>query len=496
MKRILLILVILVMSPFVTALVSAENSVNVYINGSKWQGADSAILFHSAVFLPISVINNGLGIQTKWNGQDQNIVMRMGTDRMVQTIGKSTAAVDGKNVELAEAPRMFNNQPYVAARSLTGAFRVKTTWDGLKNALYLFKNDRGISTQTASKDENAAENESQAAEEKISRQTEADSEPDRSILSENRQNETDLTFDDVINTSGKTVVKAISSDQNGIVIRMDGAVTPDIFTLPDPYRIVVDLRNAELDRSLLSDSAAQNGEVAANHPYVENIRYALFDNAPVTVRVVIDLNRNVNYKLVQDEADHQIVISIPTKVYKVVVDAGHGGTDPGSTGYSKKDEKWFTLALAKKLAAILGNDSSIEPILTRSDDSTVSLDERVAIANKENADLFVSIHGNIYENSQSIRGTETYYARDESIPLAEELHKRVLSATGFPDRHVRKENYRVIKNTKMPAVLLEIGYLSNPTDEKNMLNESFQEKLAGEIASGIQSYLKQMGEEN
>lgn len=178
-------------------------------------------------------------------------------------------------------------------------------------------------------------------------------------------------------------------------------------------------------------------------------------------------------------------------VYKVVIDPGHGGTDQGAAGASGENEKDFTLQLSHKVKELIQEEPRIEVYMTRTDDRFLSsVDrERPEMANQLDADLFISIHGNTYTDPD-VSGTETYYYRKESFKLAKILHKHVAEATGFRDRGVKKEDFFVIKDTKMPAVLLEVGYLTNPRDEAQMFTDDFQYRIAASIREGMKEYLK------
>jgi N-acetylmuramoyl-L-alanine amidase len=174
---------------------------------------------------------------------------------------------------------------------------------------------------------------------------------------------------------------------------------------------------------------------------------------------------------------------------KIMIDAGHGGKDPGSPGASEREEKQYTLSIANKVYELLLLESGVLPILTRKDDSYMTTDDRVAMANREVVDLFISLHANSFTNKNT-RGTETFYYNNNSMLLATILHEHILQATGFIDRNVRRMDYKVIKETTMPAVLLEIGYMSNATEELIMMSEQMQEKVAASIANGIKQYMK------
>lgn len=182
--------------------------------------------------------------------------------------------------------------------------------------------------------------------------------------------------------------------------------------------------------------------------------------------------------------------------YKVVIDPGHGGKDVGASGVSGQYEKDFTLDMSLKVKKLLEQDPEIGVYLTRTDDSYISQESRgrPKYANKLNADLFVSIHGNTFSDS-SVSGTETFYFEEDSQEFANIMHEHVINATGFKDRQIKQENFFVLKDTEMPAVLLELGYLTNPSDESEMLTTEFQDRVATAIVEGIKAYLgNQMSE--
>ncbi|WP_163581933.1 N-acetylmuramoyl-L-alanine amidase family protein [Gracilibacillus saliphilus] len=174
---------------------------------------------------------------------------------------------------------------------------------------------------------------------------------------------------------------------------------------------------------------------------------------------------------------------------KVVIDPGHGGKDNGATGASGKYEKSFTLSLSKRLEKLLKQESGIEVFMTRTDDSFISQESRYRpkYANKLNADLFISIHGNTFSNPD-VSGTETFYYHKNSRLLAEVIQNHVVEATGFRDRGVKKEDLFVVKDTEMPAVLIEVGYLTNAQNESKMRTDDFQSRVATSIVEGIKEY--------
>ncbi|MGG4495479.1 N-acetylmuramoyl-L-alanine amidase family protein [Brevibacillus reuszeri] len=176
--------------------------------------------------------------------------------------------------------------------------------------------------------------------------------------------------------------------------------------------------------------------------------------------------------------------------FKVVIDPGHGGKDRGATGASGSFEKDFTLKLARKVEELAKQEPRIQVYMTRTDDRFISsVDrERPTFANDLGADLFISIHGNTYEDP-GVSGTETYFYHENSLSLADIMQRQVVQASGFRDRGVKHGDYFVLQETDMPAVLIETGYLTNPQEENAMLTEDVQSRIAASILEGIREYL-------
>lgn len=175
----------------------------------------------------------------------------------------------------------------------------------------------------------------------------------------------------------------------------------------------------------------------------------------------------------------------------IVVDPGHGGADPGAIGFSGQQEKEVNLFTALELARLL-NAAGAEVLLTRNGDQTVSNLRRVTLANDSNADLFISIHANAYSKNKS-NGTETfYYANDDngsdSRFLAGLLQKELVDVLRLRDRGVKSSGFYVIKNTEMPAALVELAFLTNAEEEKMLKDEKVLKASAESLYRGIEQY--------
>ena len=173
----------------------------------------------------------------------------------------------------------------------------------------------------------------------------------------------------------------------------------------------------------------------------------------------------------------------------VVIDPGHGGYDRGGMPGQVLPEKPFTLDVGKRLARILKNDRGMKVVLTRTDDYYVSLPQRTSIANAYagyNA-VFVSIHFNSGRRLGAY-GIETYYYNSRAYRLAALIHPRVIQAMGSIDRGIRRRGYFVLRRNRLPAVLVECGFLTNPAEAAHIVTPGARENLAQAIAAGIERY--------
>lgn len=173
----------------------------------------------------------------------------------------------------------------------------------------------------------------------------------------------------------------------------------------------------------------------------------------------------------------------------VVLDPGHGGHDPGAISPIGLDEKAVNLAVAREVARILRGEG-VRVTMTREGDAFVSLAQRASIANRLGADLFVSIHANSSEDSGA-RGYEVYVCEGASS-MSHHAARSVegsMSGVGFRSRGIKTANYHVLVNTRVPAILVEMGFLSNPGQARDLRTSSTQSRLADHIADGILSAL-------
>ncbi len=342
---------------------------------------------------------------------------------------------------------------------------------------------------------------------------------------------------------GDSMLRSIRTGQHAlhtarIVLDLARNAEARTFLLPDPYRLVIDLKGkggappSDDVRVTRTDTARP----AAARPERREARAAASlrgaDPAVMDAREVPRARA--------DEAGPAAKTEANRPKFKVVIDPGHGGKDPGAHGLHGVEEKDVVLAVSKLLASRLRADG-IDVVLTRSDDRFLSLEERTAFANAQRADLFISVHANASTNP-GLRGVEVYYLNntnnrgtlrlaamennlrwdprnpklqsaipdlsyilsdlrqtykvEESKQLAEQLQQSVLSrlATDYDhvdDLGVKEGPFYVLVGAYMPCVLVEVSFLTNPVDGARLGTSQYRLALAEGIHEGIRRYIAQ-----
>ena len=310
--------------------------------------------------------------------------------------------------------------------------------------------------------------------------------------------------------------------------------------LSNPDRVYFDLKNSRLKKEIKTALPVGDGLLKA-------VRAGQYDAQ--TVRIVLDLEKIKGFtsfilddptRLVIDVNGAEIVKKPETPVVRrrVVIDPGHGGHDPGAVGPSGLYEKNVVLDIALKLKKILFEDPFNEVFLTRETDRFISLEERTAMANRKNADFFVSIHANA-NLVRRVKGIETYLlnwtnddeamrvaARENKISLKKmrEMHRQMdtlgmilndLSRDSKRNDSIKLANYiqqsmiftlnnernyksmdlgvkqalfYVLFGARMPSVLVEVSFISNPQEEQLLSDESYRMQIAKAIAKGLNTY--------
>ena len=330
-----------------------------------------------------------------------------------------------------------------------------------------------------------------------------------------------------------------------IVIDAERSVSYKQSVLSNPTRVVLDVQNAWVAPEAKKD-------IAVDSPLVSRVRVAQFDATTVRVvvetsvekggwkifaldgekpRIVMDFGaapaggkqatpaqeakkpappvqtdeteedeEDVQSSHDSDQLDRDLSAITGMKGRRIAIDPGHGGSDSGAIGPTGIMEKSITMRVSRELKRLLEAEGATV-ILTRTGDTEVSekgasatsveeLQARCDVANKANADIFLSIHADAFTNRE-VKGTTAYYytkGTKQSKRLADNVRTALIDAIGTVDRGTQSCNFYVVKHTDMPAILVEISFISNPDEEKMMNSETGIKKIAQGIADGIADY--------
>ncbi len=362
-----------------------------------------------------------------------------------------------------------------------------------------------------------------------------------------------------------------------VVLEVDGVSEYSAFLLPNPYRLVVDIHGkqpvakaeakkpepakptpetkrqkaltAEVAEKPSAESAEKGkdkaAEAAQGTSREPELKATTKPTSEPTVEVVtprakkgkgkkdkiIAADPNARTAQPGSNGDRSLIRALGLKIGRIVVDAGHGGHDTGTIGPTGLMEKDLVLDVGLRLRKLLENRMGAEVVLTREDDTFVPLETRTAVANKEEADLFISIHANS-SSDPGARGIETYYLNftssadalevaarensvsDKSIHELQDLVKKItinekieesrefagevqkalhsglsVRNRGLRDRGVKKAPFIVLIGANMPSILAEISFLSNPQDERRLSTPEYRQKVAEAIYKGMAKYV-------
>ena len=334
-------------------------------------------------------------------------------------------------------------------------------------------------------------------------------------------------------------------DHTRIVFDLTGPADHKLIVLANPGRIVLDMEDASL-KANLANLKLDNTPVARIRSGVregDDLRVVLEVNASVDPRsFALKANDKAGDRLVLDLYDKQAKSAAVKKSVKqsskrdiiIAIDAGHGGEDPGALGPRKLREKDVVLAIAKELNALLKADKGFQPTMIRSGDYYVSLKGRRDLARRRQADLFVSIHADAFKRKEangasvyalSTRGATSTAARylaqrensadlvggvslsdkddvlagvladlsmtstlDTSLKLGSKVLRNVDSVAKLHKNNVEQAGFAVLKSPDIPSILVETGFISNPSESKKLATRSYQKKMARAIHRGIKDW--------
>ncbi|MDQ7859115.1 MAG: N-acetylmuramoyl-L-alanine amidase family protein [Armatimonadota bacterium] len=268
-----------------------------------------------------------------------------------------------------------------------------------------------------------------------------------------------------------------------VIVEGTTPLTYTVRELPEPDRIVVDVADAIF--------VPVKQEIPVAGAVVEEVRAAQFQTEPNVTRVVVVLRRKTAYTVFAGgDAGQFLVVEIPEpslRAHVVAIDAGHGGRDPGAIGPTGLQEKDVVLDIAQRVRELLVR-AGVRVVMTRETDTFVDLPDRPRAAKQQGASVFVSIHANA-STRPAVAGSETYYLSPQSLVLAQLIQEELGRVQGLANRGVRTANFLVLREADMPAVLVEVAYLSNADEEARLRQAAFRQRLAEAVSRAVQRFL-------
>lgn len=472
--------IMLLMSLLFTMFVSVGHAAaapppKLFLDGKQLISDVDPVIENGSTLVPLAILTEGLGYGVEWEPTIKKVTVKKDSTIIELIIGEAMIKVNDVIMETPTEPKLIDNRTMVPVRLVGELLGLTFEWDGVERRVLMYS----VPVEPAEPVEPV---DPEAPAEQPDEATDPDSGTGQALPA--------------------GYITGITMDEHSVItIAHTDVQKPNTpLLLEEPKRLVFDFQNTTFLPPIKGETIVH----VADNPHLTYFKYAQFSADPQIARLVIQIGDDTGYVLSESENAFQIAlmpaseVPVPetpaeepgTEVYDIVIDAGHGAKDPGALSKSlNRWEKEFNLSAALLLKAELEKNKRIRVHMTRSDDTFLELADRIKFAEALKADLFISIHANSYDNT-SVSGSETYYYRENSKPFADFLHNYVVKGTGLRDRGVRKAAFKVIKETTMPAVLIEAGYLSNAGDAKALFDKSVQERFAAEVANGIIDYLK------
>ena len=463
--------------------VQANFGIKLFVNGNEVTTEVAPMIVNDRTMVPARVVFEHLGGEVSWLEASRQVVITSGDTILVFKIGSSVATVNNEQINMDCAPMIVQDRTMIPIRFVSEKLGYTVLWDGVTKKVTI----------------------------------------NSPIVDDSYEV---LSVSTKQNTSNTQVLIALSKGEQ-----------PKVMTLSEPFRIVIDFEGAGLSSS--------DGKETVDDGYISQVRMALHDEY---TRIVIECPTQQPYKISGEgttavvvtvgDSESQYQPSVPetpsqpedntqpdqseTPSQKVeltnivVIDAGHGGKDSGALGKDDDGnvisdengnplikEKDLNLYIAQKIRDYLTSDG-IKVVMTRDDDTfegtnTENLLARANLANNVNASLFLSVHNNS-SVSPKANGTEVCYTPNSSgaygitsMEFAQKILNPLVEATGLSNRGLSsRPNLAVLKYTKMPAVLIECGFVTNEGDRAVLTDKNKLDKIAKAVADGIKQTLQYM----
>lgn len=432
------------------------------------------IQFNGAVVVPAREVFSAMGAKVDWKSSEKKVYIEQVLDNdelglIVLEMNSYEAWVNGDIQKLNMPAKLINNKVMVPIRFISEALGYTVNWSQSEKAIYI---DTGVYKENEDNQEEEAD--------------EIEDSMNHEDYDEGNGNE---THEDIIDSkvelwTNTEYIYYLDQIESLALCNIEG-LDVEYITVDENYH------TKELVIHLKGDYTDYLQEGIWNMPTgeIRNLKIS-HDNMETKISLMTHATKTIEIECLEGQIDLKLVNPSEKYAKVIVIDAGHGSQDPG-TMYNGIKEKDLTLSISNALLVKLESDDMFKVYATREDDSFLELMERTELSNQLNADLFISIHINSVDNIPTASGTETYYTEKldaRNKIFAGIVQQALVNEFGTKDRGVKSDTYVVTKYTNAPAILIEIGFLTNESDRAMMLAPNFTERYANTIYQCILEY--------
>jgi len=460
------------------------------------------VIQNDRVLVPARAVFEEMGGIVGWHAANRQVTVFHGDNVLVMTIGSTVATLNGQRINMPISPSIINDSTMIPLRFPAEAFGFDVDWDPAENAAIV----------NSPAEEEPEEAPSEALPPPV-QESPVEEPPVQSLPPGPARNVSPAPLAPASH-SRTNITRILTPAETGWLSYVVQASSPistvNYFILPD-NRLVLDISNAT--------NMVPN--IVAGHSPVSAVRVAQFSNTPLITRVVFDINAAAEFTLSFAAERTSLIISFDTDFvpeeptqepstpqppqpprdgqFIVVIDPGHGGTDPGAihNGIIERD---LVLNISRLVEQLFEGNPDIAVFMTRNGNQSLTLSQRADFANELGAHLFVSIHANAAQYRSGVintaaNGIETWYNFGElereadnnftSRQFAEIVQRNMINRTGAVNRGLWYGNMIVFQETHMPSVLLELGFLTNFAEAQRLANPQYQVALAHAIHDAI-----------
>ena len=460
--------------------------INLYINNKLIDTKDMPpVNLNGRVLVPAREVFEPMGALVEWKAAEKKAYILYQDSLLVLEVGNKEAWLNGAIEPLDMPAQIINGKIMLPVRFVSETMGFDVLWQELTQSVYI------AGKYAAPGVTNPIVADPIPAEPIVTEPVVTDPVPAEPIVTEPVITEPTVT-DPIFNGQNYELdYLTFKEDTDTLAIRKEKNIKLRDLNIYDLYR----------ERKIVIDLGADYSDVYYDLVY-EGLYGSITGISVSTIGTTqITLKENTVKAVDSYEDDEYIYIQLvrPKDKYKkiIVIDAGHGGSDPG-TSANGTQEKDLNLKYALKAYQFLTENTDVKVYMNREEDETLPLTQRTILANEIEADMFISIHVNSVGNS-NINGVEVFYYADsiEGKQMAELAVKNMVNYTGMAGTRGAKPNtgYYVIRTTKMPAILIETGFITNPLDYQRLISDEFAENVGYAVYRTVREAYEQISYE-